>query len=92
MKQVEKFLDFFLNKMPNFLSYLLSTFQIQFIRVPQKTGIIEVDGVEVAKGEIAGDSTYLRTTSPLYVGGRPSDYTPKGIEVSRCDYIFSFCF
>ena len=39
-----------------------------------------MDGVEVAKDEVGGTSTYLATVDPLYVGGMPSDYMAKGIE------------
>ena len=36
--------------------------------------------MEVAKDIIGGTSTYLITSSPLYVGGKPSDYFAKGID------------
>ena len=32
-------------------------------------GLLEVDGVEVAKAEIVGRSNVLRTDTPFYVGG-----------------------
>ena len=53
--------------------------QIDFDRV-RKTGIIRVDGVDVAKDELGGRSKYLTTADPLYVGGLPSGYVAKGIE------------
>ncbi len=55
--------------------------QLELERV-EMTGTIIVDGETVGKDEIGGSNNRLTTASPLYVGGVPSDYEPKGVHVS----------